>query len=85
LDAKGTVEIRDARLRRVIRVEKENSASTVVWNPWTDKAQQMPDFGNEEYQNMVCVESGNVKTNKVVLGPGQTSTLKVKLSSVAAS
>ncbi|HWD90975.1 MAG TPA: D-hexose-6-phosphate mutarotase [Verrucomicrobiae bacterium] len=81
LDTRDTVEIRDARLGRVIRIEKENSASTVVWNPWIAKAQQMPDFGNEEYQKMVCVESGNVNVNKVVLGPGKSSTLKVKLSS----
>ena len=81
LEAKGTVEIRDARLGRVIRVAKENSASTVVWNPWIAKAQQMPDFGNEEYQNMVCVESGNVNVNKVILEPGKSATMKVKLSS----
>src|SRR5262249_21931835 len=60
LDTKGTVEIRDEQLKRVIRVEKENSSSTVVWNPWIAKAQAMVDFGNEEYQKMVCVESGNV-------------------------
>jgi len=81
LDTTGTVEIHDARLGRVIRVEKENSASTVVWNPWIAKAQQMPDFGNDEYQKMVCVESGNVNANKIVLAPGQSSRLKVKLSS----
>jgi len=81
LDATGTVEIRDARLGRVIRVAKENSASTVVWNPWIAKAQQMPDFGNEEYQKMVCVESGNVNVNKAVLEPGKTLVMKVKLSS----
>ncbi|HXT11436.1 MAG TPA: D-hexose-6-phosphate mutarotase [Candidatus Angelobacter sp.] len=81
LDTPGTVEIRDAQLHRTIRVEKQNSASTVVWNPWIAKAQQMPDFGNEEYQNMVCVESGNVNANRIVLLPGETSALKVKLSS----
>ena len=80
LDATGTVEIRDARLGRVIKVAKENSASTVVWNPWIAKAQQMPDFGNEEYQTMVCVESGNVNVNKMVLEPGASSTMRVKLS-----
>jgi glucose-6-phosphate 1-epimerase len=83
LDTTGTVEIRDARLGRVIRVEKENSASTVVWNPWIAKAQQMPDFGNDEYQKMVCVESGNVNANKVVLPPGKSSSMKVTLSSDA--
>lgn len=81
LNATGPVEIRDARLVRVIRVEKEHSASTVVWNPWTGKAQEMPDFGSEEYHKMVCVESGNVNANKVVLAPGKTSRLKVKLHS----
>ena len=82
LDASGTVEIHDARLGRVIRVEKSNSASTVVWNPWIAKAQQMPDFGNDEYQNMVCVESGNVNENKRTLEPGQSSSLKVVLSTM---
>jgi D-hexose-6-phosphate mutarotase len=81
LDASGAVEIHDAKLKRVIRVAKENSTSTVVWNPWIAKAQQMPDFGNEEYQKMVCVESGNVNVNKLTLAPGRTSTLKVTLNS----
>ncbi len=85
LDTTGTVEILDSRLHRVIRVEKEHSASTVVWNPWIGKAQQMPDFGNDEYQKMVCVESGNVNANKLVLEPGKTSRLKVKLSEEAKS
>jgi glucose-6-phosphate 1-epimerase len=83
LDATGMIEIRDARLGRVIRVAKENSASTVVWNPWIAKAQQMPDFGNEEYQSMVCVESGNVNVNKVILEPGKSATMKVKLNTAA--
>lgn len=82
LDTAGPVEIRDARMGRVIRVEKEHSASTVVWNPWVAKAQEMPDFANDEYHNMVCVESGNVNANKVVLDPGRTSRMRVKLHSV---
>lgn len=80
-DTSAAVEIHDEKLGRVIRVEKENSASTVVWNPWIAKAKQMPDFGDEEYRDMVCVESGNVKSNRVTLPPGKSSSLKVKLSS----
>jgi glucose-6-phosphate 1-epimerase len=81
LDANGPVEILDPRLGRKIRVEKEGSASTVIWNPWITKAQQMPDFGNEEYTQMVCVESGNVGPNELKIKPGESSTLKVKISS----
>ena len=81
LNTPGTVEIVDSGLKRRIRVEKQASLSTVVWNPWVAKAQQMPDFGNEEYERMVCVESGNVGSNQIRLPPGESSRLMVKLSS----
>ena len=80
LDTAAAVEIRDKKLGRVIRVEKTNSQSTVVWNPWT--TQKMPeDWGASECQHMVCVESGNVKQNKLQLGPGKASALKVVIGS----
>jgi D-hexose-6-phosphate mutarotase len=79
----ATVEILDAKLRRKIRIEKTGSASTVVWNPWVAKAQQMPDFGNEEYRHMVCVESGNVARNRIALPSGNSSVLKVTISSAS--
>jgi D-hexose-6-phosphate mutarotase len=80
-DAAGTVEILDPVFGRRIRVKKEGSASTVVWNPWITKSLQMPDFGDDEYQRMVCVESGNVAAKEIKLAPGQTHTLTVTLTS----
>jgi D-hexose-6-phosphate mutarotase len=80
LDTTSAVEIRDDSFKRTIRVEKFNSNSTVVWNPWT--TQKLPDdFDPAEHKHMVCVESGNVKQNKISLAPGKTSALKVVLSS----
>jgi len=80
LDTTNAVEIQDESLRRVIRVEKFNSRSTVVWNPWT--TQKMPDdFDPAEHRHMICVESGNVKQNRLLLAPGKTAALKVVLSS----
>ena len=81
LNTTGPVEVLDPRLGRRIRIEKSGSASTVVWNPWIAKSQQMPDFGNDEYEHMLCVESGNVAADSITLPPGGTSTLKVTLSS----
>lgn len=78
----STVEIADAKLRRVIRVRKSGSLSTVVWNPWIDKSTGLKDFGDSEYQNMVCVESGNIGKNSVTLVPGDRSTMTVELVSV---
>jgi glucose-6-phosphate 1-epimerase len=81
LNTTATVEIHDASLRRKICVEKEGSRSTVVWNPWIAKAKTMPDFGDEEYKSMICVESGNVASNRLTLKPGECSRLKVILRS----
>lgn len=76
-----TVEVVDRAWGRVISVAKAGSLSTVVWNPWIAKAQRMPDFGDDEYLRMVCVESGNVKTNAASLPPGQSATFAVTLDS----
>ena len=79
-DNAAAVEIHDAQLQRTIRVEKSNSNSTVVWNPWT--TQILPDdFDPAEHRQMICVESGNVKQNKISLTPGKSAALKVVLSS----
>jgi glucose-6-phosphate 1-epimerase len=82
VDTTQPIEILDRELRRKIRIEKGGSASTVIWNPWMAKAQQMPDFGNEEYRRMLCVESGNVGKNKITLPPGKSSLLQTRISSV---
>jgi len=82
-DTTATVEIHDPSFARTIRIAKSGSLSTVVWNPWIDKSKRMPDFGDEEYLHMLCVESGNVARNKVTLAPSATTALKVEISSVA--
>jgi glucose-6-phosphate 1-epimerase len=76
-DSTGPVEIIDPKLRRKIRLEKQGSQSTVVWNPWSTKTQQIPDLGTDDYQRMVCVESGNVGKNKITLAPGKSALLSL--------
>ncbi len=80
-DTTSSVEIRDPGYGRKIRIEKSGSNSTVVWNPWIDKSIRMPDFGDEEYLGMVCVESGNIGTNKITLPAGGSSVLQVVMGS----
>lgn len=80
-DTSAAVEILDPSLGRIIRVDKSGSRSTVVWNPWIAKARNLDDFGDGEYQEMVCVESGNVGNNKITLPPCGRTTLKVVVSS----
>lgn len=80
-DSGTTVAIIDPVLNRTIDVSKAGSESTVVWNPWIAKSQRMPDFGDDEYLRMVCVESGNVREHAVTLAPGEKSMLTVEVGS----
>ena len=81
-DTDTTVRIDDPALNRSIEVSKSGSKSTVVWNPWIAKSQRMPDFGDDEYLQMVCVESGNVREHAVTLFPGEKTLLTVELRSL---
>jgi glucose-6-phosphate 1-epimerase len=80
LNSTAPVEIHDSSLHRVIHIEKENSRSTVVWNPGSEKAKSIVDFVPEDYRHMLCVESGNVKEATIRLAPGESSRMKVQLS-----
>jgi glucose-6-phosphate 1-epimerase len=48
-------------------VEKSGSATTVVWNPWIEKAKAMADFGDDEWPTMLCIETTNADTNRITL------------------
>lgn len=72
--------IEDPTKRRRIRIAKSGSRSTVIWNPWSDKASTMSDFGNEEYQSMVCVESANAAEDLATVDMGQTHCLGTRIS-----
>lgn len=79
-DSSGTCEIRDPGSRRAIRVEKSGSGSTVVWNPWAERAAQMPDLGVNGWRGMLCLESANVGQSKITLPAGATHILRVTVS-----
>ncbi len=70
-DNAETCTIVDPELNRRIRVGKEGSRSTVVWNPWMAKAARMPDYGDHEYPQMVCVETANCGADAPILVPGE--------------
>jgi D-hexose-6-phosphate mutarotase len=78
----GICRIVDPGFDRVIRVAKSGSTSTVVWNPWIAKSQRMPDFGDEEYHTMVCIEAANAPKagDGRTLSPGASAELRQVIS-----
>jgi glucose-6-phosphate 1-epimerase len=83
LDTTHAVEIADPVLRRRIRLEKDNSRTTVVWNPWSTGAQSLPDLGDDEWRIMACVEASNMRAYPVDLAPGQQQIMKTVIQVAA--
>jgi glucose-6-phosphate 1-epimerase len=71
LNTSGAIELDDPILGRRTRVTKENSRTTVVWNPWVEKAHALSDLGDDEWMKMICIETSNVSACSVNLEPGQ--------------
>ncbi len=76
----GTATVIDPVVGRKLVVTKSGSASTIVWNPGPERAAQMEDFADGEWPKMVCIESGNVGDDAVTLLPGETHTLKQRIT-----
>jgi glucose-6-phosphate 1-epimerase len=82
LDAHGSVELVDPVTHRTLRTDKENSATTVVWNPWQQGAASLADLGDDEWRTMACVEACNILGSAVPLAPGEQHTMRATLSLV---
>lgn len=52
-----------------LAIDSENMPDAVVWNPWMERAVQIPDFPDDGYRTMVCIESAVIAT-PVTLAPG---------------
>ena len=72
LNTRSTCAAHDPGWQRRLVVEKTGSVATVVWNPWIAKAKAMPDFGDDEWPAMLCIETCNVGEHAVTIAPGQS-------------
>jgi len=80
LDTQSRLELLDSELHRRISIAKENSRTTVVWNPWRQGAKSLSDLGDDEWQQMACVEASNILGFAVELAPGNRHTLRANIA-----
>lgn len=76
LDTRDEIELEDPVSKRRVRIAKENSRTTVAWNPWAEKARLLSDLGDDEWVRMICIEPSNVADFAVNLAAGQQHTMK---------
>jgi glucose-6-phosphate 1-epimerase len=79
LGARGPCTVIDPVLGRRLVVDKHGSATTVVWNPWSDTAAHMGDLGADQWISMLCVEAANAMDDAVTLAPGARHAMGVVL------
>ena len=65
--------------RRIV-IAKSGSCSTVVWNPWLEKARAMGDLGESNWSGMVCVETANAAEDARTLAPGESHVLEAVIT-----
>lgn len=70
----------DPSLGRKLAIGKTGSANTVVWNPWVAKSAAMPDFGDDEWTSMICIEAANALDDAITLQPGESHTTTQHIS-----
>ena len=80
LDTTDDCLIKDPVHQRSIRIAKAGSASTIVWNPWQQRADAMGDMGDDGYLTMLCVESANAADDRIEIQPESSHTLSIRYS-----
>jgi glucose-6-phosphate 1-epimerase len=80
LDTKSPVDLADPILERRITVEKQNSKTTVVWNPWSELTAKLADMSADSWRKMTCIETANAVSNAVVLPPGDQHTMHAHIT-----
>lgn len=80
MKTQNAVELIDPKLRRQIRLEKDGSHTTVVWNPWREGAAGLRDLGEGEWTQFLCVEASNILGDAVSLAPGAQQQITAVLS-----
>jgi glucose-6-phosphate 1-epimerase len=80
MNTQNPLQLLDPVLNRSIQIRKQNSNTTVIWNPWADGARALSDLGDDEWQHMVCVEGSNILENAVELAPSADHKITVTMT-----
>jgi glucose-6-phosphate 1-epimerase len=79
-DTTGELTIDDASLERKIAITSSGCSTTVVWNPWVEIAVSMADLDDDDYLQMLCVETANAGPETVTITAGDCYRLTAEYS-----
>lgn len=65
---------------RTLLIEKTGSPSTVIWNPWKERSAALVDLPDDGYRKFCCIESAIANDKAVIVMPGTSATLGIRIS-----
>lgn len=80
INSEARVDLDDPDLKRRVSIDKQNSKTTVIWNPWTELSNKLADMSSDGWKRMVCVETANAIENTVTLAPGEQHTMQAHVT-----
>jgi len=80
LDTASACVIDDTVNQRKITVDKTNSSTTIVWNPWAELTAKMADMEPDGWERMICVESANAAGASITLAHGEVHHMRCVLT-----
>jgi glucose-6-phosphate 1-epimerase len=80
VDSASACVIDDPAGGRRITVDKSNSNTTIVWNPWEELTAKLADMEPDGWQGMLCVETANAGQNAVTLASGKIHTMRASVA-----
>lgn len=79
-DVKNPIVINDPVYNRQIQISSPGNETVVVWNPWIKTSKKITDLKNQDYQHFVCVETGNIAFDLILIPPGEEHQLATHFS-----
>lgn len=67
------IHLHDPQWNRCLTVANDSSLTSVIWNPWQEKARQLGDLPDQDYRRFLCIEAANARHDARVILPSQTN------------
>lgn len=71
--------LHDEGYGRSLSVGKAGSLTTVIWNPWQEKAGALADLPDEGFRDFLCIEACNARQDARIIAPGESHTLATEI------
>jgi glucose-6-phosphate 1-epimerase len=76
----ATVKLLDVQIDRHLIIAKQNSATTVVWNPFPEGSATLADLAADSWEHFLCVEAANTGTDAITLAAGGVHTMEARIT-----